>query len=86
MSRTDPEYGHLVPLLEEYAELERLGHRNLDDIEATIGRYDVACGWARGGQLTVATRPHEVAGLEPETPGFLGREATRALVDSPSTR
>ncbi len=69
---------------EEYDELERLGLRNLDEIEQTLSKYDVDCGWARGGQLTVATRPHEVEWLEPDRPGFLDAEAVRALVSSPT--
>lgn len=69
---------------EEYDHLERLGLRNLDEIEQTVARYDIDCGWARGGQLSVATRPHEVAALEPDVPGFLDAAAVRALVDSPT--
>jgi glycine/D-amino acid oxidase-like deaminating enzyme len=69
---------------EEYDALDELGLRNLDEIEQTLERHGIGCGWARGGQLTVATRPHEVAGLEPEVPGFLDAQAVRALVDSPT--
>ncbi|HEX5087891.1 MAG TPA: FAD-dependent oxidoreductase [Nocardioides sp.] len=69
---------------EEYAELERLGLRNLEEIEQSLGKYGIDCGWARGGQLTVATRPHEVEWLEPDRPGFLDAAAVRRLVDSPT--
>jgi glycine/D-amino acid oxidase-like deaminating enzyme len=69
---------------EEYDELERLGLRNLDEIEQSLRTYGIDCGWARGGQLTVATRPHEVEWLEPERPGFLDAEAVRRVVDSPT--
>jgi glycine/D-amino acid oxidase-like deaminating enzyme len=34
--------------------------------------------------LAVAPREHEVAGLEPDEPGFLPAECVRALVDSPT--
>jgi glycine/D-amino acid oxidase-like deaminating enzyme len=34
--------------------------------------------------LAVATRPHEVAALEPDRPGFLDATAVRRLVDSPT--
>jgi glycine/D-amino acid oxidase-like deaminating enzyme len=69
---------------EEYDDLTALGTRNLDDIEATIGRYGIDCGFARGGVLAVATRPHEVAALEPGVPGFLDAAAVRERVDSPT--
>ena len=69
---------------EEYDVLHGLGMRNLDEIEATLTAYGIDCGWARGGQLTVATRPHEVEGLEPELPGFLDAAAVQRLVASPT--
>lgn len=69
---------------EEYSDLERLGLRNLDEIEQTVARYGIDCGWARGGQLAVATRPHEVKWLEPGVPGFLDAHQVRAMVDSPT--
>lgn len=69
---------------EEYAELDRLGRENLDQIEETVRRYGIDCDLRRTEQLTVATRPHEVEELEPSTEGFLGRDAVRALVDSPT--
>jgi glycine/D-amino acid oxidase-like deaminating enzyme len=69
---------------EEYDVLHRLGTENLDAIEATIREHGIDCGFSRGGVLTVATRPHEVAHLEPGTPGFLDAAAVRARVDSPT--
>jgi glycine/D-amino acid oxidase-like deaminating enzyme len=69
---------------DEHDRLHDLGLRNLDAIEETIARYGIDCGFARGGTLTVATRPHEVADLEPDRPGFLDTAAVRALVDSPT--
>jgi glycine/D-amino acid oxidase-like deaminating enzyme len=69
---------------DEYDTLHRLGLSNLDDIEETVERYDIDCGFARGGVLTVATRPHEVAHLEPDRPGFLDASAVRAHLDSPT--
>jgi len=64
--------------------MHELGMRNLDEIEQTLGRYGIDCGWARGGQLNVATRAHEVAGLEPEVAGFLDAVAVQELVASPT--
>jgi len=69
---------------EEYDRLERMGLANLDDIEATVRRYGIDCAFERTGQLSVATRPHEVALLEPGSPGFLDATAVRRVVDSPT--
>ena len=68
----------------EYDAMYRMGLANLDAIESTVGCYGIECGWARGGALAVATRPHEVADLEPDVPGFLDAEAVRRMVDSPT--
>ncbi|MBM9460197.1 FAD-dependent oxidoreductase [Nocardioides sp. zg-536] len=68
---------------EEHDVLHRLGLENLDAIEATVARYGIECGFRRSGQLTVATRPHEVAALDPAAPGFLDAAAVRGLVYSP---
>ncbi len=69
---------------EEYDALARLGMRNLDEIGETLATYGIDCGWARGGQLTVATRAHEVEALEPEVPGFLDAATVQELVASPT--
>ncbi|WP_312856278.1 NAD(P)/FAD-dependent oxidoreductase [Nocardioides pelophilus] len=69
---------------EEYDALARLGVENLDAIEQTVSRYGIDCGFLRSGTLAVATRPHEVAWLEPDEPGFLDRDAVRRVVDSPT--
>ncbi|MGV9384938.1 NAD(P)/FAD-dependent oxidoreductase [Nonomuraea sp. NPDC003707] len=69
---------------DEYATLHELGVRNLGEIVTTIERYDIDCGLARGGVLTVATRDHEIADLGPGTQGFLDATAVRKLVDSPT--
>lgn len=69
---------------DEYDELDRMGSENLDQIEETVARYGIDCGFRRSGQLTVATRPHEVDALEPAEPGFLDAATVRALVDSPT--
>lgn len=68
----------------EYDRLHELGLRNLAEIEETVARYDIDCGFVRGGALAVATRPHEVEALEPAVPGFLDATAVRELVDSPT--
>jgi glycine/D-amino acid oxidase-like deaminating enzyme len=69
---------------DEYADLERLGLENLAAIGATVQRYGIDCDLRPTGVLQVATRPHEVADLAPDRPGFLDAAAVRALVDSPT--
>ena len=69
---------------EEYDALHRMGIENLDAIAETVDRYAIECGFRRGGTLAVATRPHEVAWLEPDRPGFLDRDTVRQVVDSPA--
>ena len=69
---------------DEYELLDRLGRENLAGIAATVERYGIDCDFRTDGVLTVATREHEVAGLSPDEPGFLGADAVRALVDSPT--
>jgi glycine/D-amino acid oxidase-like deaminating enzyme len=69
---------------DEYDTLEKLGAENLAALVETVERYGIDCDLRGDGVLTVATRPHEVADLEPDRPGFLDAAATRALVDSPT--
>src|SRR3954452_20669401 len=69
---------------DEYDVLDRLGRENLAAIAATVERYGIDCDFRIDGVLSVATRPHEVADLEPDEPGFLHADAVRRLVDSPT--
>ena len=69
---------------DEYALLDRLGRENLAGIAATVEGYGIDCDFRIDGVLTVATREHEVAGLSPDEPGFLGADVVRELVDSPT--
>jgi glycine/D-amino acid oxidase-like deaminating enzyme len=68
----------------EYQQLHRMGLQNLDEIEATIGRHGIDCSFERTGELSVATRPHELEGYDPTAPEFLDAQALRAEVDSPT--
>jgi glycine/D-amino acid oxidase-like deaminating enzyme len=77
----------------ELATLERLGRRNLDEIEKAIARYGIDCDFARTGELSVATQSWQVEGLR-ETAALAARlggdaqlldgEAVRAEVHSPT--
>jgi glycine/D-amino acid oxidase-like deaminating enzyme len=77
----------------ELATLERLGRRNLDEIEATTARYQIDCDFARTGELAVATEPWQADGLR-ETAAiaarigvgmrWLDQDAVRAELHSPA--
>ncbi|MEV5811055.1 NAD(P)/FAD-dependent oxidoreductase [Streptomyces mutabilis] len=69
---------------EEYEELERLGRENLAGLIQTIKRYGIDCGLEETGMLTVATEPHQVAGLEPAELGFLDQDQVCEVVNSPT--
>jgi glycine/D-amino acid oxidase-like deaminating enzyme len=78
---------------DELAELDRLGEENLAAIGETVARYAIDCHWERTGELTVASRPHQVEELahladEMRAAGkdvvLLDADATRARVDSPT--
>ncbi|WP_405139051.1 NAD(P)/FAD-dependent oxidoreductase [Nocardia sp. NBC_01388] len=57
---------------DEIDDLERLGRKNLDEIESAIRRYDIDCDFERTGEMEVATAPHELEWL---------RESHDAAVD-----
>lgn len=48
----------------ELARLERLGRRNLTEIEETVSRYGIECDWERTGEMSVAVAPYQVASLQ----------------------
>jgi glycine/D-amino acid oxidase-like deaminating enzyme len=64
---------------DEYQQLHKLGLQNLDDIEATIDRYGIKCGFERNGTLSVATEPWQL----PDEGEVLSAEQVRAHIDSP---
>jgi glycine/D-amino acid oxidase-like deaminating enzyme len=47
----------------EIGTLERMGRENLDQIERAVARYGIDCGFARTGELAVATRPWQLEHL-----------------------
>jgi glycine/D-amino acid oxidase-like deaminating enzyme len=78
---------------DEIDRLLELGRENFAAIRETVGRRGIDDGWNGSGIIEVATRRHEVAWLEEaaetarahgEDVVLLGREATRAEVDSPT--
>ncbi|WP_329026836.1 NAD(P)/FAD-dependent oxidoreductase [Streptomyces sp. NBC_00690] len=78
---------------QELAELERMGLDNLDEIEDTLRRYGIDCGFRRDGKLWAATEPHQVheiramcdlAAAHGRRIDFLSQDEIRAEVDSPT--
>ncbi len=65
---------------DEYDELERLGHDNLDALQADVRELGIDCQLERTGALSVAVEPHQLAWLGE---GALDRDAVRAEIDSP---
>jgi glycine/D-amino acid oxidase-like deaminating enzyme len=68
----------------ESSALDRLGRRNLDEIEATIKRYGIACDFERTGSLSVATQPYQVKQLATAGVELLSQQQVRAEVNSPT--
>ena len=70
----------------ELATLERLGRHNLDEIEKTVARYEIDCDFARTGELAVATRQWQLAGLRETADLAAGLGAHLRLLDTASVR
>ncbi len=68
----------------EFGTLDRLGRQNLDEIEATIGRYSIACDFERTGSLSVATQPYQAEHLAAAGGELLSQQEVRAQVNSPT--
>ncbi|MFF2846212.1 NAD(P)/FAD-dependent oxidoreductase [Streptomyces sp. NPDC058001] len=78
---------------DELADLERMGLENLAEIEETLRRYGIDCGFRRDGKLWAATAPHQVdeirgmcdlAAAHGRLIDFLTQDEIRAEVDSPT--
>lgn len=77
----------------EAQRLVELGMENLDDIERTILRYGIECGFERSGELDIASADWQIEGLEEERDDYvaaglahewLDRDALRADIHSPT--
>ncbi|HEY5437515.1 MAG TPA: FAD-dependent oxidoreductase [Acidimicrobiales bacterium] len=73
--------------------IQRLGRENLDEIEATIGRYNIQCDFERTGELQVAVAPWQFQGMAEQAKRrnamgddveVLSQEEVQARVHSPS--
>jgi glycine/D-amino acid oxidase-like deaminating enzyme len=78
---------------DELKTLTRLGHENLDGIEATIQQFNIDCDFIRSGEISVANEPQQIAELQEEAEEsaeygeniqFLDQEQVRARVNSPT--
>ncbi len=76
----------------EMQTLVRLGHDNLDGIEAAIRKYKIDCDFIRSGELVAATEAYQIEEMLEEAElgsqhgeqlTFLDTDQTRALVNSP---
>jgi glycine/D-amino acid oxidase-like deaminating enzyme len=68
---------------EELEQLDRLGHANLDAIEAAVKKYGMKADFERTGTLSVAIEPHELEWLD-GAGDVLDETAVRAEVSSPT--
>jgi glycine/D-amino acid oxidase-like deaminating enzyme len=77
----------------EIAILNRLGHENLDAIEAAVKRLGIDCDFLRSGEIFVATEPYQAEEMRQipakmvsynETVTWLEREQVLAQVNSPT--
>ncbi len=72
---------------EELQQLDRLGHENLDAIEAAVARYGIKADFERTGTLSVAIEPHQVewvAGPSSDDDVALDEQQVRAELASPT--
>jgi len=75
----------------ERAELDRLGRENFDELRASLEAHGIDAEYETPGVLTVATEPHQVAGLRDlaahdDRYTFLDADRVRSVVDSPLYR
>jgi len=87
-SLTHGEDNGLSRFPQEFDQLQRLGMRNLDEIEAIIAELGLDADFERNGAIDLATEPHQVEWLREAADGehavFLDTDAVRAQVHSPT--
>ena len=71
---------------DEMPALLRLGSENIDGLVDTVARYGIDCGLERTGELAVATREHEVAGVVEEAEQMQAAGLSVRLLDAEQTR
>ena len=77
----------------EMSKLVELGHKNLDEIEATIKQFKIECDFIRSGEINVANEEYQIEELREEAEHsaqygehvqFLDQEQMRAMANSPT--
>ena len=71
---------------DELATLDRLGRRNLDEIEKTVARYDIDCDFIRSGELAVATSQWQLDGLQDAAAAISELGGKALLLDAAGVR
>jgi len=71
---------------DELDTLDRLGAENLAAIGETIARHGIDCDWRLSGELSVATRPHQVDELAELSEQMGERGIEHTLLDGPGVR
>jgi len=78
---------------DELKKLIELGHKNLDEIEATIKQFNIECDFVRSGEINVANEEYQIEELREESEHsaqygehvqFLDQEQMRAIANSPT--
>lgn len=69
----------------ENAKLTRLGDENLEELIATIERYNIDCDLTRSGMIEIATEEHQVPWVQEDAPdgGFLDECGVRTRINTP---
>ncbi len=70
----------------EIAALDRIGRENLDQIERAVERYGIDCDFVRAGELSVATKPWQLAGLAETARAAAGLGIRLDLLDAEQVR
>ena len=71
---------------DEMPQLVRLGHENLDAIEATLRAEGIDCGFERTGELDVAVEPWQLEGLAEDAAAGVAVGEDLAVLDAGQTR
>ena len=70
----------------ELATLDKLGSRNLDEIEKAVAKYGIDCDFTRSGELAVATSQWQFDGLRETAQVAAGLRASPVLLDEQAVR
>ena len=78
---------------DELKKLIELGHKNLDEIEATIKQFNIECDFIGSGEINVANEEYQIEELREEAEHsaqygeniqFLDQQQMRAIANSPT--